>query len=151
MRSLRRGRTVHLVDIENLAGVGLPSLDEVQLTMRAYQAQVRVGPVDQFVVGVNHSAVVTVGVVCTGVQLLVRSGENGADSVLDEAARLDRVDLRFERVVIGSGDGYFGPLADWLIERGLPVTVVSRPGQLNRRLGAIATDIVYLRPFGDVA
>lgn len=78
-----------------------------------------VGPVDQFVVGVNPRSLIEVGRGFRGAQILTRSGPDGADSVLTETAIGDRIDLRFERVVIGSGDGYFADLVAWLIAAGL--------------------------------
>lgn len=146
LRSLRRGRAIHLLDIENLAGSPRPTTYDVRQTMGAYRHAVPIGPLDQFIVAVNHSALVPVGVAMGlalgGVQLLVRSGPDGADQALDEAARTDRVDLRFERVVIGSGDGYFADLAGWLAGRGLHVTVASRRDRLSWRLYTAVPDTV---------
>ncbi|GLW98768.1 hypothetical protein [Microtetraspora sp. NBRC 16547] len=144
LKSLRRGRAIHLLDIENLTGSPRPSTDEVKQVMAAYQRLVRIGPMDQFVVAVNHNALVAVGVALRGVQLLARSGPDGADRALAEAARTDRIDLRFERAVIGSGDGYFADLAIWLTGNGLHVTVVSQPGHLSWRLYAAVPDVVRL-------
>ncbi|GAA4599699.1 hypothetical protein GCM10023194_80520 [Planotetraspora phitsanulokensis] len=146
MRSLRQGRAIHLLDIENLAGCARPSTAEVEHVMDAYRRLVLIGPMDQFMVGVNHNALVGVGLAFHGVQLLMRSGPDGADSALSEAALADRVDLRFERVVIGSGDGYFADLARWLADHGVQVFVVARPRSLSWRLYAAAGDFAYLDP-----
>ncbi|MEU6410629.1 hypothetical protein [Microbispora sp. NPDC046933] len=146
LRSLRRGRAIHLLDIENLAGSPVPTTEDVQRVMGAYRHNVPVGPLDQFIVAVNHNALVPVGVAMGlalgGVQLLVRSGPDGADRALDEAARTDRIDLRFERAVIGSGDGFFADLAVWLAGRGLHVTVVSQRDHLSWRLYTAVPDTV---------
>ncbi|MER7133410.1 hypothetical protein [Streptosporangium saharense] len=145
LRSLRRGRAIHLLDIENLTCTPLPTTGAVKEVMATYRSLVPIGPMDQFVVAVNHNALVAVGIALRGAQLLARSGHNGADEALTEAARADRIDLRFERVVIGSGDGYFADLAAWLVGHGLHVTVVSQPGHLSRHLQATVPDIVHLR------
>ncbi|MEN3536104.1 hypothetical protein AAH991_13395 [Microbispora sp. ZYX-F-249] len=142
LRSLRRGRAVHLLDIENLTGTALPTTHDVHRVMNAYQRTVPVGPLDQFIVAVNHNALVSVGIALRGVQLLARSGRNGADQALDEAARTARVDLRFERAVIGSGDGYFADLALWLAGCGLHVTVVAQRACLSWRLYTAVPDTV---------
>jgi hypothetical protein len=134
------------LDIENLAGSARPATAEVDRVMGAYQRLVPIGPMDHVVVAVNHNALVAVGLAFHGVQLLVRSGPDGADSALSEAARADRIDLRFERVVIGSGDGYFADLALWLADHGVRVFVVARPRSLSWRLYAAANDFAYLDP-----
>jgi uncharacterized LabA/DUF88 family protein len=51
---------------------------------------------------------------------------------------------RFTHVVIGSGDGMFGRAAKSLGDRGVRVTVVSRPGSLSAGLARVAQDVVYL-------
>ncbi|GAA4570293.1 NYN domain-containing protein [Planotetraspora kaengkrachanensis] len=146
MRPLRQGRAIHLLDIENLAGCPQPSTEEVEHVMDAYRRLVLIGPMDQFMVAVNHNALVGVGLAFRGVQLLTRSGPDGADSALSETALADRVDLRFERVVIGSGDGYFADLARWLADHGVQVFVVARPRSLSWRLYAAAREFAYLDP-----
>lgn len=144
--SLRHGRAMHLLDIENLVGSTRPTTCEVEEVMTVYETLVPIGAMDHYVVAVNHSALVAVGIAFHGVRLLARSGPDGADRALAETAYDDRIDLRFERVVIGSGDGYFVDLAHWLTESGLHVTVVSRPGSLSRRLSATVSDVICLEP-----
>ncbi|GGK74284.1 hypothetical protein Sme01_33740 [Sphaerisporangium melleum] len=73
--------------------------------MSDYLRRVPAGSLDQFVVGVNPRSLAEVGRVIHGAQILTRSSPDGADSVLAEMAVNDRIDLRFERMVIGSGDG----------------------------------------------
>ncbi|MEU8265805.1 NYN domain-containing protein [Sphaerisporangium sp. NPDC049002] len=143
---LRRGRAMHLLDIENLVGSTRPTTSEVEEVMTIYEALVPTGVMDHYVVAVNHTALLAVGIAFHGVRLLARSGPDGADSALAETAYLDRIDLRFERVVIGSGDGFFVSLARWLTEAGLHVTVVARPGSLSRRLSTAVRDIIPLEP-----
>ncbi|MDA0632144.1 hypothetical protein OUY22_01855 [Nonomuraea sp. MCN248] len=144
MRSLRDGRAIHLLDIENLTASPLPTTAEVEQTMSEYGQRVPVGPLDQFVVGVNPRSLVEVGRGICGAQILTRSGPDGADSVLTEVAIGDRIDLRFERVFIGSGDGYFADLVVWLATAGVRVTIVTRHGLLSWRLYVATGDITYL-------
>ncbi|MFI7151458.1 hypothetical protein ACIBO2_41620 [Nonomuraea sp. NPDC050022] len=56
----------------------------------------------------------------------------------------DRIDLRLEWVVIGSGGGYFAGLVPWLTAAGVHVTVVTRHHVLCSRLYVAASDITYL-------
>jgi hypothetical protein len=144
MRNLSQGRAVHLLDVENLMGAARPATSDVQTMMSHYRERVPTGGMDQYVAAVNHGAMVTVGLALAGIQLLVRSGPDGADRALGEVIRLDHLDDRFERVVIGSGDGIFAELADWLSRRGALVVVVSRPDALNRRLRRTASQVIEL-------
>ncbi|MER6832304.1 hypothetical protein ABT352_40395 [Streptosporangium sp. NPDC000563] len=144
MRSLRDGRSIHLLDIENLTASPAPTTAEVRQTMNEYRERVPIGPMDQFIAAVNPRSMVSAGIAIRGAQLLIRPGADGADSALTEAAVSGRIDLRFERVVIGSGDGYFADLAVWLAGAGLRVNVVSRPTSLNWRLYIAGSDITYL-------
>jgi|SRR5687768_4501048 hypothetical protein len=151
MRNLSQGRTVHLLDVENLVGAPRPALSQVVTMMGLYRRRVPAGGMDQYVAAVNHGAMLPVGLALTGIQLLVRSGRDGADEALREVIRLDHLDIRFERVVIGSGDGAFTDLVDWLRGRGVQVVVVSRPGALSRRLGRTAGQVISLEPPLDLA
>ncbi|MGP3918200.1 hypothetical protein [Nonomuraea sp. 10N515B] len=135
---------MHVLDIENLTTSPLPTTVEVEQTMTEYRQRVQVGPLDQFVVGVNPRSLIEVGRGIRGAQILTRSGPDGADSVLTEMAVSDRIDLRFERVVIGSEDGYFAGLVAWLTAAGVHVTVVTRHGVLSWRLYVATSDITYL-------
>lgn len=144
MRNLSQGRAVHLLDVENLMGAARPATRDVQTMMSHYRERVPNGGMDQYVAAVNHGAMVTVGLALVGIQLLVRSGPDGADRALGEVIRLDHLDARFERVVIGSGDGIFTELAGWLSGRGVMVVVVSRPDALNRRLRRTAGQVISL-------
>jgi hypothetical protein len=144
--SLRHGRAMHLLDIENLVGSTRPTTCEVQEIMTIYESLVPIGARDHYVVAVNHTALLPVGIAFRGVRLLARSGPDGADRALVEAAYHDRIDLRFERVVIGSGDGYFTSLAAWLTRAGLQVTVASTRRSLSRHLAHTTPDVIYLDP-----
>ncbi|MCG5213734.1 PIN domain-containing protein [Streptosporangium soli] len=144
MRNLSFGRTVHLLDVENLVGSARPGTREVATMMTHYRRRVPAGVMDQYVVAVNHGALLTVGMALTGVQLLARSGRDGADNALREVIMLDHLDARFERVVIGSGDGIFTELAAWLAGLGMLVVVVSRPGALSHGLRRTAREVIPL-------
>lgn len=143
-RLLRRGRAVHLLDIENLTRSTRPTTAQVIAFMNHYRGLVPIGPMDQFVVAVNHGALLAVGTALRGVQLLARSGPDGADRALLETAYEDRIPQRFERVVIGSGDGHFAELATWLAGIDVHVTIVSPRRSLSWRLYTTVPDIITI-------
>ncbi|MFC0865723.1 hypothetical protein ACFHYQ_25835 [Sphaerimonospora cavernae] len=145
-RSLRIGRAVHLLDIENLTRSTRPTTSEVVALMGHYRTIVPIGSMDQFIVAVNHNALVSVGTAFHSAQLLARSGPDGADQALVEAAYGDQLNQRFDHVVIGSGDHYFAELAGWLTVSGVRVTVISRREALSWQLYAAVPDIRTIDP-----
>ena len=148
-RTARRpfpARTLHLVDIENLAGTGLPAEWEVAGVHREYAARVGVGPMDQVVIGCNHKALSAAGHGWPGARYLVRSGPDGADIELLAVVEGENVVGRFTRVVIASGDGGFTRAVAGLAAGGCQVTVVSLRAGLARTLRLAAQHVIYLDP-----
>ena len=62
---------------------------------------------DQCIVACNHGAAADVGYNWPGVRLLWRSGPDGADLALRDVLLEENVVDRFDRVILGSGDGLF--------------------------------------------
>lgn len=137
-------RTLHLIDVENLCGVPLPTREQVAQVRASYQAHIAEG--DIVVVASSHLAFLTVGWAWSGVRHLLRSGPDGADLALLEVLVLERVEERFGRVIIGSGDGIFAASVAELGRSGVPVTVISRPMSLSRRLRMAAHEVVGFYP-----
>lgn len=131
-------RHIHLIDIENLAGTPLPTTEQVAEVRSAYQRYIEHG--DHVVLACSHKAYATVGWAWPDARHLLRSGEDGADLALLEVLDTERVAERYDCVFVGSGDGIFaGPTAA-LGGQGVPVTVVSRPESLSRRLEMAALE-----------
>jgi hypothetical protein len=146
-RTVRRpfpARTLHLVDIENLVGTGLPAEWEVARICRAYASRVAIGEMDQVIIGCNHKALPSAGFGWPGARYLVRSGPDGADTELLSVISGEEVAARFTHVVIGSGDGAFTWAAAALGSAGRKVTVVSRRAGLARTLRLAAQNVIYL-------
>lgn len=146
-RNARRAfpaRTLHLVDIENLIGTGLPAEWEVAEVRDEYAARVGVGPMDQVVIGCSHMALVAAGYGWPGARYVVRSGADGADAELLAVIDCENVAARFTRVAIASGDGAFTWAAAALAEAGCRVVVVANPSRLARTLRLAAQQVIYL-------
>jgi len=137
-------RTLHVVDIENLAGAALPSLALVSEVQLKYLACLRFGADDQVVLAASHLALLNAGLGWPHARYRVRSGRDGADLELIDVLEHENVATRFSHVVIGSGDGRFGGAAASLVERGVRITVVSRRGSLSPGLARVAGDVIYL-------
>ena len=140
MNRNREGRTLLLVDVENLLGGTHFTAAEVD-TLRPQVIEAA---------GVNgHSAQVTVaasagaalleaGLGWSGARCVWRKGKDGADLALADVALNEGVAQRYGRVVICSGDGLFAVVARFLSEAGVSVTVVARPESLSPALARVA-------------
>jgi hypothetical protein len=143
-------RTLHIVDIENLAGAAVPSLALVTETQQRYLRQLALkelalGADDQVVMAANHLALLDAARGWPHARYRVRSGKDGADLELLDVLEHENVAARFRHVVIGSGDGIFGRAAARLAAADVRITVVSRPGSLNAGLRAAAgNNVIWL-------
>lgn len=142
--SSEAARTVHLVDIENLLGTAEFDERDVQIVMSSYSATAGRRQGDHLIVGSSHHSACATWFGCPDARRLVRSGPDGADLALLEAAECEGLAQRFDRVVIGSGDGLFAALAAELQAAGCAVTVVTCRDSLSSRLRLAVQDIRYL-------
>lgn len=134
LETLRRGRTLTLVDIENLAGDPRPEAETVAEVRTALSDLGLVDRASLVVTACNHGAVLAVADGWPCARHLVRSGRDGADKALLEVASGENVVQRFDRVVLASGDGAFATVAAALAAAGVTVVAVSRPDALSARL-----------------
>ncbi len=137
-------RALHVVDIENLAGAAIPSLDLVNAVQLRYLACLGFGADDHVVLATSHLGLLNAGLGWPHARHLVRSGRDGADLELIDVLEHENVATRFRHVVIGSGDGGFSEAAANLAARGIQVTVVSRWGSLAQALASVAGEVIYL-------
>jgi hypothetical protein len=143
---LRAGRReIHLVDIENL--LGSPQFSEADVRhLHSLYAQVSQAAGNaQVVVGSSSAqALIVAGFGWPAARQIWLPGTDGADRALLEVAATEHLASRFERVVIGSGDGIFAAAAASLQVAGCAVTVVSRAESLSSRLRLAVSDIRLL-------
>jgi hypothetical protein len=137
-------RTLHLVDIENLAGAAIPSLVQVMDVQDRYARSLSVGHDDQVIMASSHLGFMNAALGWPHARYRVRSGPDGADLELLDVIWHEDVATRFSHVVIGSGDSTFVSAAQALSDGGVRVTVVSRWGSLSPRLALAARDVIYL-------
>lgn len=86
----------------------------------------------------------TAGLGWKGSRLVARSGENGADLALLEVLARERVEERFDEVVLVSGDGIFTDVVAALSAAGVHVTVVARREACSNRLRMAAARTLYI-------
>ena len=120
------GRTLHLVDIENLMGGPFAGEHALQSASAEYRRVAAVRPSDIVTVACNPALAFDAGDAWPEAELRVGPGPDGADRALLSRISDDRwVARRFDRVVIGSGDGIFANATGALKQWGVAVGVVS--------------------------
>jgi len=140
-------RSLHLIDIENLAGADHANLDAVDRASADYRRSAEIGPMDQIVVGTNMCPTyrLTVGLGWPGARVVSGHGPDGADQALLAAVDPAWVIARgFARVVIGSGDGCFAELGAVLKHAGVAVHVIGRAHHTHSSLWAASHRVITL-------
>ena len=135
-------RTLHLLDIENLAGGGRLRPDEAARAVGRFQEAIRVGPCDPLIVACGPTSVLAAGSAVRHSRLLIGRGVDGADLRLLEVLATDPIVERVDEIVLGSGDGIFAPIVADLEAAGCPVTIASHRDRLSRRLALAASRTV---------
>jgi hypothetical protein len=145
-RSLKSalGRTIHLVDLENLMGSCVMSSADVALVRQQYEAVSGACPADHVVIATGPTAAPNAWFGWGVARRLLRCGVDGADAALLEVIELEHLTRRFRRVVVASGDGIFADACSVLQSKGCEVTVVTRPEALSVRLRLAVRDVRYL-------
>jgi hypothetical protein len=141
-------RILHLLDVENLIGSPTFGFENALTIRRMYTAVAPAGSVDQVVLATSHhSALAAWFAWPPSARRLLRSGPDGADLALLDVLAFERAESRFDRVVIGSGDGIFSLASARLQEAGCAVTVVTRRDCLSRQLRLAVRDVRFLDAF----
>lgn len=149
---INANRTLVLADIENIHGGTDFTVEDVCLTRRLITSAAAL-PRDAHVVVAASSGqgLVTAGLGWPDARRVWLAGHDGADLALADVALNEDVVVRFNKVVICSGDGLFAVVARYLQVAGLEVVVVSRPKSLSRALADAAENVVLLRASGRAA
>ena len=143
-----RGRALHLVALENLMGGPLYGPVALRAAVEAYRAVSPVKPFDHVIVATNPGLALEAAAAWPAARLLVRGGRDGADlALVDVVSDVAWTAARYDRIVVGSGDGIFVLAVASLRAAGVPVEVVSRRQSLSMSLAAIASSVAVL-PLG---
>lgn len=132
-------RTLHLIDLENLAGGEFNDAGALRRTWASYQEVVPIRSGDHVILASNPAIGLEAGLLYPQGLLKVRHGPDGADlALLDEVRDRGWIASRFHRVVIGSGDGIFLGLLNDLRRHGVATGVVSLGNGLSWQLSNAA-------------
>ena len=135
-------RAAAYIDIENLCGTANPTRFECEQVRELCAEHIDLQ--QTMVIGAcSHFAAATASFAWPAVRWLWRSGKDGADTaLLDEIHATEHG--RFDRIIIGSGDGIFADTINELAESGVHITVISRQRSLSHHLTDSAADLVIL-------
>jgi hypothetical protein len=137
-------RHLVLIDIENLAATASPTTQDVGMVKTVLGLLMPDFDTAQRIVACSHHAAPAVAFAFPGARHLWRSGPNGADLELLDVLENERVDQRFGRVTLCSGDGNFASSVARLAGAHVDVTVVALKGKLAARLELAARHVVKL-------
>lgn len=133
-----------LVDIENVVGGAVLTVQQAVQARRCIEAAVRLRDGDHVVIATSHIGLLSTGLGWAGARLLARSGQNGADLALLAVLTEERVEARFDEVIVASGDGIFTDAVAALGAAGVAVTVLARTDGCSRRLRMAASRSIEL-------
>lgn len=140
------GRTIHLIDIENLCGEARPSKAQVEHARKRYLGVVGGENRDQFIVASSKGNLLNSSSGWPKARYLARDGKDGADICLARVVVEEGVAERFDSVVMASGDHGLAPFVSQLARRGLDTTVVSLRDSLSRDMRMAAHKCIVLTP-----
>lgn len=142
---VRAGRTLFLLDFENLMGGLRAGMAALRQVVSYFRDAVPGEEGDHYIIGVNPRFGVIAKACWPSAKLVTRSGPDGADIALIEQVKNVRfIAARYDRIVIGSGDGVFVHVARAYRYYGLKVEVASRRRSLSRELMAVASTVYFL-------
>lgn len=129
------GRTLHLIDIENLVGGTVASCRPVGDALASYRELAGVRRGDHIVIGAGQALLSHAGLAPGGARVVLGRGLDGADlALLSELRNVAWVTTRFDRVVVGSGDGIFADAAAAIRAQGIAVGVVAMSNRISWKL-----------------
>jgi hypothetical protein len=127
-------RTAYFLDLDNLVGTGQPSANQIHRVLDEFERLCKPCRGDQvFCAGTAISAYHCADY-RPNYRVAVGRGKDGADRRLLELGDPEHVSRRFQRVVIGSGDGIFAGLALEYMTRGIQVELLVGKGALANNL-----------------
>lgn len=127
-------RTAYLLDLDNLAGSGQPSADEIHCVLDHFERECRPCKNDQVYCAGTAISAYHCADYRPNYRVAVGRGKDGADQRLLELGDPEHVSQRFQRVVIGSGDGIFAGIVREFSIRGVRVELLVGKGTLASSL-----------------
>jgi hypothetical protein len=133
-------RTFHVLDIENCCNSGLPDRRSLEAMLPLYAAAAGMTETDHGIASTRRSVApwMVFSLPHQFRWISAGIGPGAADNALLRAVDEDLLVRRYERLVIGSGDGAFAALASRMRRQGMRVEVVSLKGHCSHHLREVA-------------
>jgi hypothetical protein len=139
------GRTLHLVDLENLMGGPFQSSGTMHCVSDWYRNTAPVQRGDHVIVAVNPKLALVTRSEWPGILMRAAKGSDGADlALIKEIQDPEWVASHYDRVIIGSGDGIFAPSLDAMRAHGIAVGILARERHVSRALRRSADFVTLL-------
>lgn len=138
------GRTLLLIDLENVVGHGRMTAEDATTAWADVTAQIPVAASNTAVVATGRSSAAHAAFAVRPHRLRVGRGVDGADLQLLQVLATEPVADRYDTVVLVSGDGIFTDAIARLADDGVRVVVVAQEDRLSTRLRLAAHDVVLL-------
>ena len=128
-------RALHVLDVENLLG-GQVTFGRTKVMWDLYCEAAKVDDADMIVAGCSRRFAESVlfALPSRGRVVIGANVPDGADAALLDAVDPTHQASRFARVVVGSGDHAFAPMALQFVTAGCPADLVTGSGFTARRL-----------------
>ncbi len=144
----QRASELHLVDVENLLATPWFTWHAVADLRGVYDSVSAASGRAHYVVGTSAGRnLIEAGLGWGQGQWVFSRGKDGAERAILSEATFENA-VRYDRVIIGSGDGIFVDLAASLQSVGTEVCVVSRRRSLSKALSLAVPDSRYLPECG---
>ena len=141
----RPARTLVLVDIENLVGRSHVAPAETRYLARLARNIVLPQPSHTIVASSRFNAP-NVVFDWPNARFVLGRGPKAADLALISIIENEQLASRYDRVIIGSGDGIFAESVAQLAAQGVRVTALVGRGRLSTKLRLACTDLIVLAP-----
>lgn len=134
-------RQLRLVDLENLAGSSVVSLDNATQVAHRLEEVLPLGTADLQAVATAHISGFAAKAAFPGASVRWRSGKDGADqALLDYAGQLPLT--TFDELVVASADGIFAGLIGEAKAAGLSVTLIADTSRTSRRILSLVDQVI---------
>lgn len=131
-------RSLHLIDLENLAG-GWLQADHVRMVWDCYTTAIGIQPGDGVIVALDrHLTDVFFQIARPDIQLRAGSGPDGADRALTDAIDIRHAATRYNAIIIASGDHHFCEIARQARGLGMAVWQVTGYGRRSAELAKVS-------------
>lgn len=139
-----RGRRIVLIDIENIVGGAVTTLDQAQWAKQLFENRGVVNDSDQLIFGTCRLGAVNIGATWQSSRIVMQDGDDGADLALLNILETEDLASRYDEVLIISGDHIFTDAIAALRADGVHVTVAGWADHLSAHLRLVANTTYFL-------